>query len=81
MDIKQEVELIIGEVLGETISIENDANLMYDYNMDSLQIMSIVVKLEDKFDIEFELEDLNIEDLIVFSKIVDHVSNILERDT
>jgi len=80
MDIKHEVELIIGEILGSAISIEDDANLMYDYNMDSLQVMNVVVKLEDKFDIEFELEDLNIEDLIVFSKIVEYVSNMLERD-
>ena len=80
MDIKHEVELIIGEILGSAISIEDDANLMYDYNMDSLQVMNVVVKLEDKFDIEFELEDLNIEDLIIFSKIVEHVSNMLERD-
>lgn len=80
MDVKREVELIIGEILGVSVSIENDANLMYDYNMDSLQVMNTVVKIEDKFNFEFELEDLNIDDLIVFSKIVEHVNDILERD-
>ena len=79
MDVKHEVELIIGEILGSSVSIENDANLMYDYHMDSLQIMNTVVKLEDKFNFEFELEDLNIDDLIVFSKIVEYVNDILER--
>ena len=77
MGIKHEIELIIGEILGSPISIKDDANLMYDYNMDSLQVMNIIVKIEDRFDIEFELEDLNIEDLIIFSKLVELVSNLL----
>lgn len=80
MDIKHEIELIIGEILGVTVLMEDDANFMYDYNMDSLQIMNIVVKIEEKFNIEFELEDLNIEDLIVFSKIVEVVKKTLKQD-
>jgi len=78
MDVKHEVELIMGEILGGTVSIENDANLMYDYGMDSLQVMNLVVRLEDRFNIEFELDDLIIEDLIVFSKIVEHIRHMLE---
>lgn len=80
MDIKHEIELIIGEILGVTVLMEDDANFMYDYNMDSLQVMNIVVKIEEKFNIEFELEDLNIEDLIVFSKIVELVRKMLKQD-
>lgn len=80
MDVKHEIELIIGEILNLNVSIEDDANLMYDYNMDSLQVMNAIVKIEDKYNIEFELEDLNMEELIIFSKIVERVSNMLERD-
>ena len=80
MNIKREIELIISEILGKAISVEDDANLMYDYNMDSLQVMNTIVCIENRFDIEFELDDLNIENLIIFSKIVECVKHIMKKD-
>lgn len=78
MEIRLDVEKIVCEILDREVEIPNDANLMYDFNMDSIQIMNVIVRLEDQFDIEFEYEDLNIDNLIIFSKLVEMVEKLVE---
>lgn len=79
MDVKKSIEQIISDIVGYQVNVENDANLMYDYNMDSLQIMNVVVEIEDKLNIEFGLDELNVDDLIVFSKLLDTVNGLLSQ--
>lgn len=78
MEVREKVEKIVCEVLDKKVEIEEGTNLMYDFNMDSIQIMNVVVMLEDQFDIEFELEDLNIENMISFSKLVELVEKLMK---
>lgn len=78
MDVSTKVKKCICDVLGTEVNISDDANLMYDYNMDSIQIMNVIVQLEDEFDIEFEFDDLNIDNMLVFSKLVDMVNRMIE---
>ncbi len=78
MEVRADVEKIVCEILDREVEISDDANLMYDFNMDSIQIMNVVVRLEDQFDIEFEYEDLNIDNLIIFSKLVGMVERLVE---
>lgn len=80
MELKNELEMLISQTLGCAVSLENDDNLMYDYGMDSIEIMSLIIAIEEKFDIEFELEDLDIENLMILSKLGDAVARIFNRE-
>ena len=80
MNIQEKIENIICEILGKDVKIDYDANLMYDYNMDSIQIMNVVVELENQFDIEFELEELDIENLVHFSRLVEQVQKLIGEE-
>ena len=79
MSTQKKVEEIIFEILGQEVKIDDNTNLMYDYGMDSIQIMNVVVAIENQFDIEFELENLDIENLMVFSGLVEQVQQLIDE--
>lgn len=51
----------------DVISINEETNLINDLGYDSVQIIELIVQLEMEFDIEIEDDDLDIENLIVYS--------------
>ena len=79
MEVKEELKKIVCDVLNSEVEIADNINLMYDFNMDSIQIINVVAMLEERFDIEFELEDLNIDNLVSFSKLVEMVEKLIEE--
>lgn len=79
MEVKEELKKIVCDVLNDEVEIADNINLMYDLNMDSIQIVNVVAMLEERFDIEFELEDLNIDNLVSFSKLAETVERLIEE--
>ena len=79
MEVKKELKKIVCDVLNNEVEFADNINLMYDFNMDSIQIINVVAMLEERFDIEFELEDLNIDNLVFFSKLVEMVEKLIEE--
>lgn len=64
-------ELIVNIAMQDVnaISINEETNLINDLGYDSVQIIELIVQLEMEFDIEMEDDDLDIENLIVYSRL------------
>lgn len=51
-----------------------DCDLMTDFGLDSLLMVELVVEIESAFDIEFGLEDLDIEVLKKYGRLVKYIN-------
>lgn len=56
-----------------------DYRLYEDFGMDSIEIMELVVAIEDEFDIEFDLDELDIEYLATIETLEQAVKGILHN--
>lgn len=54
-------------------SINNKTNLTTDLGFDSLEIVELIVELENEFNIEFDDDDLDIENITVFHKLLETI--------
>ena len=63
---------IIEEVIGDKVNNE-DIN-PFDYGLDSLGILRLVTIIEDKFNIEIDDDDLNIDNMSSISSIIKMVN-------
>lgn len=51
-------------------------NLFKDYNLDSMQLIELVLQLEDAFNIEFDILNLNYDNFENVDKIADMILKI-----
>lgn len=75
-DINEQLKQIICEVATRDIDISEiteNTVLTMDLAFDSVQIISLIVELESKFDIEIEDDDLDIEKLTVYQNLSDMI--------
>lgn len=74
MKIEEEIKQM---VLGLSNSSRNDLedNLILDYSMDSVEIIQLIVKLEEKYDIEFDDEDLDFEKICNINSLISIVED------
>ena len=57
--------------------IGSDADLVDDYGLDSLQVISFLLGIEDRFDVELDYEGLELDDLRSVRQFADHVRGVL----
>lgn len=72
MNIHDELKKIISEISNQNIDISNigdETILTNDCGFDSIQIISLIINVESKFDIELSDEDLDIEKLTVYKTL------------
>lgn len=65
-DIEPAIKEVLAEVLanGTTAAdIGSDADLVDEYGLDSLQMISFLLAIEDRFDLELDYEGLDLDDL------------------
>lgn len=79
-----EFERVIRDKLEEIMEIEHPEELsleedLKEYGMDSLNAIELVVALELEFGIEFEEEDLLVDNLCTIQKLIDVVSKYAEK--
>ena len=55
--------------------IEETENLFLDFGPDSLLMVELVVEIESAFDIEFGLEDLDIEVLKKYNELLKYIND------
>lgn len=80
MQIQEKIKEIIVEVLEgkvEVQDIDDETLLTQDLGVDSIKLVSIIVELENKFDIEIEAEDLDVNKLTIFKFLCTMVENKL----
>lgn len=77
-DIVDKITSIIRMVLAEqeenfnfiSNELSDNTNLSIDLGMDSIEIITVIAKIEDIFDVEFDYNDMNIENIMMFGNIV-----------
>ena len=79
-----EIEKIIRDKIREILEIENadkmaKAEDLKEYGMDSLNAIELIVALEMEFAIEFNEEDLLVDNLCTIQKLKDVVKKNLEN--
>jgi acyl carrier protein len=69
------------EILAETLedpsivnAIGDETDLIYDVGLDSLTMINLLLKTEDKFDIEIDYENLDINTLRSFRLFHDYIT-------
>ena len=80
MNINQRLKELIVNVATNDIDVDNineKTILTTDLGYDSVQIIGLIVELENEFHIEIEDDDLEIENLTVFIKLLE----MIERKT
>lgn len=72
----------VKERISETLDIDIDEiqlkdNLREDYDLDSLDLVDLVMNLEDEFDLEVDDEDF--EEIDTIESVVDYIEEKLEE--
>lgn len=79
MNVYDKVEAILKELSGnEAISLES--SLEKDLALDSISMVTLMIELEDEFEIQFDESDLNPFDLVNVSDVVDLVRKYVEEE-
>ena len=77
MEIFDKVCVILSELSGiETICLEHE--LQSDLGLDSLQMVTLLMMLEENFQITLDESDMNPNDLETVSQVIDLVSKYVE---
>lgn len=82
MDTKNRIANIIINIFEETEIVDDLflINLVEDLGMDSLTYIELIVSLEDEFNIEFSMDELDIEKLKTIDSIAKIVEELLKKD-
>lgn len=72
MDINEKVKNILSELSGQEI-FDNDAKLQENLALDSLAMVTMLVEIEDAFEIQLDEVDMNPFDLITVQSVIDLV--------
>ncbi len=72
------VEMELEEV--EKILSNDNANLMDDLSLDSFLMVELIVEIETTFDIEFDMNDLNINKLKIYGNLKQFIKDNMLND-
>lgn len=59
----------------ENLFLDPECDLMADFGLDSLLMVELVVEIESAFDIEFGLEDLDIDVLKKYNELLKYIND------
>lgn len=76
MNVEEKVKEILCELCDEE-SVKNDSFLQDDLGLDSLLMVTMLVELEDAFDIELDESDMNPFDLNTVQNVIDMVAKYI----
>ncbi|WNV85496.1 acyl carrier protein [Umezawaea sp. Da 62-37] len=65
-DVEERIKAVLAGVLANGIDpagMAHDADLVEEYGLDSLQMISFLLGIEDEFDVELDYENLELDDL------------------
>lgn len=73
MNIEEKVKEILFELCSEE-NIDNEASLQEDLAMDSLAMVTLLIEIEDVFELQLDESDMNPFDLNTVQDIIDMIS-------
>lgn len=72
MEIKEKIKNLLAELSGQEV-FDNDAKLQENLALDSLAMVTMLVQIEDVFEIQLDEADMNPFDLITVQNVIDLV--------
>ena len=72
MEIKERIKNLLAELSGQEV-FDNDAKLQENLALDSLAMVTMLVQIEDVFEIQLDEADMNPFDLITVQNVIDLV--------
>lgn len=81
MDIEKVLDEIILSLTNEnaeSIELNDDVDLIVDLGFDSLSVMQCIVEIESKFDIEFDIEELMLENIKSYNWLIKKINALLQ---
>lgn len=76
--IEKEIISLIQEIKGNSdLCIEEDTNLADDIGLDSLELINLILEIEEKYDVEIDLDEFDFDYLESFKRFVDFFINSL----
>ncbi|MFI9380679.1 acyl carrier protein [Kutzneria sp. NPDC052558] len=78
-EVEDKVRGVLVEVLANGMSIEEvgrDADLVEEYGLDSLQMISFLLGIEDTFDLELDYENLELDHLRSVAQFASYVRQL-----
>lgn len=79
MNIEEKVKGILSDISGEK-NIKSEATLQGDLSLDSLSMVTLLVEIEDIFDIELEESDMNPFELDTVQSVIDMIAKYCSGD-
>ena len=58
--------------------LQSETNLVYDLGMDSIEILTIITKLEQEFDVEFLDDDMDMDNMVVLGHICESLQRAID---
>ena len=78
MNTEEKVKGIISELCGEE-KIENDMSLQGDLSLDSLLMVTLLIEIEEKFEITLDEYDMNPFELTTVQSVIDLVKKYCDE--
>ena len=72
MEIKEKIKNLLAELSGQEV-FDNDAKLQENLALNSLAMVTMLVQIEDVFEIQLDEADMNPFDLITVQNVIDLV--------
>lgn len=72
----EKLKELIGQVTEEahgSIDLTLDANLISDVGLDSLQFINLILALEEEFNLGFDFDDLDFDEISVVGKLIAYI--------
>ena len=60
-------------------SISSDADIINDIGIDSLQLINLILKVEDEFDVEIDFDEFQMDELTSVERFFNYIKGIQER--
>ncbi|CAH1058985.1 acyl carrier protein [Paenibacillus pseudetheri] len=61
-------------------SISSDADIINDIGIDSLQLINLILKVEDEFDVEIDFDEFQMDELTSVERFFNYIKSIQERE-
>ena len=79
MNIEDKVKDIISELCGEE-NIENSMTLQNDLSLDSILMVTLLIEIEEKFEITLNESDMNPFELTTVQSVIDLVRKYIDEE-
>lgn len=79
----EEITMLISAILKDEITFSNitrDTNLIEDLEFDSIKIIKLIIDIEEKFGLFFDVEILSVDNIFIFGNLVQYVYDLLNKN-